>query len=214
MKVFKYILTILLFSLTLASCGQTKKEYFVEPNFKVLAKFISFKGGDKLHSAYFKVIKCLNDSIQLKDTISVWYYNYLQPEKNLDTVLLTLNRYDRQSSIIKDNLHCSDNNGKLGIQKAKIEFIDFIWWEGCDVGTFKYTPWIFKRTILEQNHFLIFPCSEIKIKGQNLKEELILRNINCPPYIELTNWLDGKYQVEMTAYGNGGHIEFELKTIK
>jgi hypothetical protein len=202
--------------MTLSSCGQTKTKHKNESELRILAKLVSFDGGDKLHSAKFKVIKCLSDSVQLKDTINVWYYNYLQPDNNIDTVLLTLNKYDKQSQLVKDNLHCVDNDGKKGIKKAKIEIIDFSWWEGCDMGTFDYKPWIFEREKTDKNWYLIFPCggikTEIKITGQNFNKELSLTKDECPPYLEITDLPDGKYLVNMLAFGNGGHITFNLKT--
>jgi len=214
----KNILTILLLSLTLTSYGQTNTEYFKEPEFKVLAKFISFDGGDKLHSAKFKIIKCLTDSIQLKDTISVWYYNYLQPDTIVDTVLLTLNRYDRQSSVIKDNLHCIDNNGEIGIQKAKIEYIKFDYWEGCETGKRECNPLTFSRSENLKNWFLIMPCggtaTSITISGQKFNKELNLFQDSCPPCLELSNLTDGQYLANMRACGLGGAVTFNLTTTK
>jgi hypothetical protein len=212
------ILTIILLCFSLTSCGQTKTEYFKDPEFKVLAKLISFEGGDKLHSAKFKVIKCLNDSIQLKDTISVWYYNYLQPDTNIDTVLLTLNRYDRQSHLIKNNLHCIENNGKTGITKAKINYIAFDYWEGCETGKGNCKPLTFSRNSDNKNWFLIMPCggteTAITISGQNFNKELHLFSNNCPPYLDLSNLTDGKYNANMRACGLGGTVTFNLKTTK
>jgi hypothetical protein len=218
MKRLKNILTILFFCLTFTSYGQTKNEYFKEPSFQVLAKFISFNGGDKLHSATFKVLKNMNDSIQLKDTITVWYYNYLQPDTTLDYVLLTLNKYDRQSNVIKNNLHCIDNDGKTGIQSAKIEFIEFDYWEGCETGKGECKPLTFTRTEKEINWFVIMPCggteTAIAISGQNFKKELHFNHDNCPPYLDLSNMNDGKYSANMRACGLGGTVEFSLITTK
>jgi hypothetical protein len=212
------ILTIIFFCLTLTSCGQINAEYFKESEFKVLAKFISFEGGDKLHSAKFKVIKCLNDSIQPKDTISVWYYNYLQPDTNIDTVLLSLNKYDRQSQLVKDNLHCIGNNGKTGFQKVKTDFIDFEYWEGCETGKGECKPLTFTRLKAEKNWFLIMPCggteTAVTISGQNFDKELHLFHESCPPCLDLTNLSDGKYSANMRACGLGGTVTFILATLK
>jgi hypothetical protein len=218
MNKLKNILTIFYFGLTLTSCGQTKNENFKEPSFQVLAKFISFNGGDKLHSATFRVIKCLNDSIQLKDTISVWYYNYLQPDTTLDNVLLTLNRYDRQSNIVKDNLHCIDNNGQTGVLKAKIEFIKFDYWEGCETGKGECKTLNFVRQKTDKKWFLIMPCggteTAITISGRNFNKELHLYHDNCPPYLDLSNLTDGNYLANMRACGLGGSVTFNLTTIE
>jgi hypothetical protein len=216
MSVIKNILTLSFFCLTLPTCGQTKTDYFKEPEFKVLASFISFEGGDKLHSAKFRVIKCLNDSIQLKDTIKVWYYNYLQPDTNIKTVILKLNRYDRQSNILKDNLYCVDNNGKTGITKAKIEYINFKYWEICETGKGECKPLNFVRQKNETNWFLVMPCggtqTSITISSESFVKRIELKSKNCPPYLELTSLNDGKYFANMLACGLGGSIIFNLKT--
>ena len=73
MNRLKNILTILLISLTLTSCGQTQTTDNKNENYKVLAKLISFEGGDKVHFAKFKTIKNLSDSLVVNDTIIVGY---------------------------------------------------------------------------------------------------------------------------------------------
>ena len=209
-------LAVFFLGLALTSFGQTNIETHKEPTFNVLAKFIAFNGGDKLHSATFKVLKCLNDSIKLKDTITVWYYNYLQPDTNLGNVLLTLNRYDRQSQVIKDNLHCAENNGKTGITNAKIEFIDFDYWEKCETGKGECKTINFGRPQAGTNWFLIMPCggteTAITISGQNFYKDLHFFHDCCPPYLELTNLNDGQYTANMSACGLGGSVSFHLTT--
>lgn len=218
MNRFNSILIITFLCLTLISDGQTMADYFKDPELRVLATLISFESGDKLHSAKFKVIRCLNDSIQLKDTISVWYYNYLQPETAIDTVILTLNRYGQQAQTIKNDLHCIDNNGKTGIQKAKINFITFDYWKGCETGKGDCKPLTFIRSKDDKNWFLIMPCggsgTEISISGQRFNKELHLYHDNCPPYLELSNLTDGSYSANMRACGLGGTVNFNVTTTK
>ncbi|HET9057453.1 MAG TPA: hypothetical protein VFN30_11475 [Chitinophagaceae bacterium] len=155
MNRLKNILTILFFSLTLTSCGQTQTTDTKSEGYKVLAKLISFEGGDKIHFAKFRILKNLSDSLALNDTIIVGYYNYKQPEENIDNVLLTLKKYDGQTSM-KNYFICPNYDGKTNIQKAKIEYIDFDYWEGCETGKGECNPLTFSRTEKENNWFLIW----------------------------------------------------------
>ncbi len=213
----KNILAIFCFSLTLTSCGQTTTNYIKNENFKALAKFISYEGGDKIHFAKFKIVKDLSDTLILSDTITVGYYNYKQPDNNIDYVLLTLNKYDGQSSM-KNYFICPAYDGKVGIHKAKIEFINFDYWEGCETGKGDCTPLTFTRTKSQNNWFLVMPCggteTAISISGQNFNKELHLFHDNCPPYLDLTNLNDGQYSANMRADGLGGTVTFNLTTMK
>lgn len=217
MKKLKNILTFPLLFLTLTACGQTKKTDAKIDSYKVLAKLISFEGGDKIHFAKFRVIKNLSDSLLLNDTIVVGYYNYKQPDENIDNVLLTLNKYDGQTSV-KNYFICPDYDGIANIQKAKIEYIDFDYWECCETGKGDCKPLTFSRTEKDKNCFLIMPCggteTAITVSGQNFNKEIHLFHNNCPPYLELTNLADGKYLAKMRACGLGGTVTFNLTTTK
>lgn len=216
MNRIKILFTLLLLAFVLTSCRQETCQLPTKPAFKVLAKFLSFDGGDKYHSANFEVIKCLSDSVQLGDTIKVWYYNHQQPRKNIDTVLLSLDLYNRQSQVEKDNLHCIDDNGTTGIKDAKIDNVSFDYWEGCELGNSNCNTLEFERKSTDSNWFLILPCggteTVISISGQNYSKELHFKNSNRPPYLELSNLSDGKYSANMRACGLGGLVLFNLKT--
>ena len=217
MNRLKNILTILFLGFTLTSCGQTQTTDLKNDSYKVLAKLISFEGGDKVHFAKFKTIKNLSDSLVVNDTIIVGYYNYKEPDENIDNVLLTIKKYDGQTSM-KNYFICPDYDGKTNIQKVKIDYIDFEYWEGCETGKGDCKPLIFSRTDKEKKWFLIMPCggteTAITISGQNFNKELHLNHDNCPPYLDLSNLTDGKYSANMRACGLGGTVTFNLTTTK
>ncbi len=208
-------MTFLTIFLTLTSCGQTTITETKSGTYKALAKLISFEGGDKIHFAKFKIIKDLSDTLILNDTIIVGYYNYKLPENNFSNVLLTFKKYDGQTTV-KNYFICPEYDGTTNIQKAKIEFIDFDYWESCETGKGDCKPLTFSRTKNEQNWFLIMPCggteTTISISGQAFNKELHLNNDNCPPYLDLTNLADGKYSANMIACGLGGTVNFNLTT--
>ena len=214
MNKLKNIMTILWLSLTLTTWGQTTTTQQSD-TFKVLAKFISFEGGDKIHCAKFKVIKDLSDTLIVSDTITVGFYNYKLPENDLDYVLLTLNRYDGKTSL-KNYYICPDYDGKGGVQKVKIDFIDSDYWEGCETGKGECKPLTFTRPLTEKSWFLVMPCggtqTTIYISGQSFSKELHLSYRQCPPYLELTDLADGKYSAYMLACGLGGSVNFILTT--
>lgn len=211
----KNTLTILLLSLTLTSCGQTKAKVEQSGDFKALAKLISFEVGDKIHVAKFKIIKDLSETLALNDTVLVGFYNDKPPETNLDTVLLTLKKDDGQISM-KNHFACPDYDGKQGIQSAKIDFIDFAYWEACETGKGDCQPLAFTRTKPVKNWYLMMPCggteTAISITGQNFNKKLHLHHHNCPPYLDLTNLNDGQYFATMIACGLGGTVQFNLTT--
>lgn len=215
MNRLKNILTILLLGLTLTSCGQTQTTDNKNESYKVLAKLISFEGGDKVHFAKFKIIKNLSDTVVMNDTIIVGYYNYKEPDGNIDNVLLTIKKYDGQT-LMKNYFICPEYDGKNNIQKAKIEYIDFDYWEGCETGKGDCKPLTFSRTEKENYWFLIMPCggteTAITISGRNFNKELHLNHDNCPPYLDLSNLVDGKYSANMRACGLGGTVTFNLTT--
>ena len=201
--------------MTLTSYGQVQTAKTKREDYKVLAKFVSFEGGNKIHFAKFKVIKNLSDTLVLNDTITVGYYNYKQPDDNIDDVVLILTKYDGQTKM-KNCFICLDYDGRTNIQKAKIEYIDFDYWEDCEIGKTNCIPLVFSRTKNEKNWFLIMPCggtkTAITISGQNFSKELHLYYDNCPPYLELTNLIDGQYYANMIACGLGGTVKFNIVT--
>jgi len=216
MNRLKNILTILFFGLTLTSSGQTQTTELKNYNYKILAKLISFEGGDKIHFAKFKIIKNLSDSLVVNDTIIVGYYNYKEPDENIDNVLLTIKKYEGLTSM-KNYFICPEYDGKKNIQKAKIEYIDFDYWEGCETRKGDCKPLVFSRTEKEKNWYLIMPCggniTSISITGVNYIKELHLEHNNCPPYLDLSNLNDGNYSASMMACGLGGTVTFNLITM-
>lgn len=217
MKGRKNIFTILLFCLMLASCGKAKTAYDTGEIYKVLAKFISFEGGDNIHFAKFKIIKNLSDSLVVGDTIIVGYYNHREPDENIDNVLLSIKKYDGQTSV-NNYFICPEYDGKINIQKAKIDYIDFDYWEGSETGKDESKPLTFSRTEKDNIYFLMMPCggteTAITITGQNFNKELHLYSDKCPPILDLSNLRDGKYSANMRACGLGGTVTFNLKTMK
>lgn len=217
MNGIKGILTIILLSLTLTSCGQTNVNDTKTENYKVLAKLISFEGGDKIHFAKFQIIKSLSDSTFLKDTITVGYYNYKQPDESINTVLMTIEKYDGQTTL-KNYFICPDYDGKTNIQKAKIENIDFEYWQNSETGNSDCKPLEFSRKNNEKNWFLIMPCggteTEITVTGQNFSKTQHLFHESCPPHLDLSKLKDGNYSANMVACGLGGTINFSLTTTK
>jgi len=216
MKHLTLILTVYLLTITIFSCVQTQ---VIKPaqKIKVLAKFLSDEGGDKVLISKFLVIKVFSDTTLFSDTIFVGYYFYKTNKQKFDTVLLTLNKYDGKTTI-KNYFTCPDYDAKIGIQKAKINFIDIDYWEGCETGKGDCKPLTFTRCKQEKKWFLIMPCggteTSVKISGidNSFKKQLHLFHNNCPPYIELTDLADGRYSAYMTACGLGGQVKFNLKT--
>lgn len=47
---------------------------------------------------------------------------------------------------MKNYFVCPDYDGQTNIQKAKIEYIDFDYWEGCETGGSECKPLTFSRT--------------------------------------------------------------------
>jgi flavodoxin len=217
MNRLKNIATILLLSLALTSCGQSQPTGSKNGSYKVLAKLISFEGGDKVHFTKFKIIKDLSDSLLVNDILIVGYYNYKEPDENIDNVLLNIKKYDGQTPL-KNYFICHDYDGKNNIQKAKIEYIDFDYWQACETGKGHCKPLTFFRTANEENWFLIMPCggtgTAITISGKDFKKEMHLHSANCPPYLDLSKLRDGKYFANMSACGLGGTISFNLTTSK
>ncbi|MCZ2357356.1 MAG: hypothetical protein LC115_11850 [Bacteroidia bacterium] len=119
---------------------------------------------------------------------------------------------------MKNYFICPNYDGTANIQKAKVEYIGFDYWEGCETGKGNCNPLTFKRTKNEKNWFLLMPCggteTAITISGKSFSKELHLYHDNCPPYIELTSLTDGQYTANMRACGLGATVTFNLTTTK
>ena len=217
MKLLLSILIICFVTLTLNSCGQAQSKGTKNQELKALAKFVSNEGGDKIYISKFIIIKDFTDVTSPGDTVSVGYYFYKDNNQKFDTVLLTLDRYDGQKKI-KNYFICPGYDAKFGIQKAKVDFIDFDYWEGCETGKGKCNPLTFTRTKGEKNWFLIMPCggteTSVTVTSLNktFSEQQHLFHDKCPPFLKLTDLKDGKYFANMMACGLGGQVEFNLTT--
>ena len=215
MRISKFILTTLIFYVIIPVYGQKEISRLKSENYQALAKLISFDGGNKVQFAKFKILKNLSNSSFLSDTITVGYYNYKEPVNIADFVLLHLNKYDGQTTM-NNYFICPNYDGKIGIQSAKIEFIDFDYWEGCEAGKQDCKPLTFTRMENQKNWFLIMPCggteTDVKISGKNFSQDMRFQPGNCPPMLELTNMLDGKYFANMTSCNLGGTVTINLKT--
>ena len=211
------ILTISLLTLALVSCGQTTKSKSAKTEFKALAKLVSVGEGSKIYIAEYKIIKDFTDTT-FADTIKVGYYFYKDNTLQFDTVFLTLTKYEGQTKV-ENYFICPDYDAKLGIQKAKVNYVDFDYWEGCETGKGECKPLNFTRTKEEKNWFLIMPCGGTETSMTvSSSDNYFLQTQNifhdkCPPFLNLTDLKDGKYFANMLACGLGGSVEFNLKTI-
>jgi hypothetical protein len=210
------ILTLIItaISLSLLACIKTKP--FSNTNFQALAKFISFEGGDKVHLAKFQIIKSFSDSLLPYDTILVAYHGNKLEEIKLEYALLTLTR-DKENPSLKNYFTCPEYNHKLGIAKAKVDFIDFEYWEACETGV-DCRPLTFTRPPTNKYWFLIMPCggtqTDITISGSVFDKEIHLPVNNCPPHLDLSDLDNGQYTANMIACGLGGSVIFNLKSDK
>jgi hypothetical protein len=115
------ILTISLLIFAFISCGQTTKRKNSKTEFKALAKLVSCGEGSKIYVAKYKIIKDFTDTT-FSDTINVGYYFSRDNTQEFDTVLLTLIKYEGQTKV-ENYFICPDYDAKVGIQKAKVNFI-------------------------------------------------------------------------------------------
>ena len=219
----KKIFTIIICSLSLVSCGQNKETEIVKEvnlktnSFQVLAKFIQNNGGDKVHTIKYKILKNLSEN-EIAKTIEVGFYNYKIYEKKQDTVLLTLENFTLQK--IKNYYIFPEYDAKKGIENVRIDYVDFKYWENCEIGN-ECNAINFSRKSELVKWFLILPCggtfTDLTLtKSGEIKpiKTIKTENSKCPPYFELTELKDGKYFANMIACGLGGKIEFNIKTTK
>lgn len=211
------ILMLSMLILASASCGQKPLETAKRGELKALAKFVSDEGGDKIHISKYAIIKDFTDTTFPGDTVNVGYYFYKPNAQHFDTVLLVLNRYTGQAAI-KNYFVCPDFDATIGIQKAKVDLIDFKYWEGCETGKGDCKPLTFTRNQSQKNWFLLMPCggteTAVTVSGldNGYAQKLHLFSEGCPPYLELTSMVDGKYSANMMACGLGGQVSFNLAT--
>lgn len=212
------LLIVILSSLTLNTCSQSATSITTEKEtpIKALAKQVSAGWGDKVHIAQFYIIKDLSDSSLTGRTIDVGYHFYKPIVVVDDTVLLTIYKYNNEPKF-KNYYICPDYNGKTGVQKVKLNYISFEYWEACEMG--KPCPTItFTRKKDKPNWFLLMPCggtqTSITVSGidNSFSKKMNLVHADCPPWIELTNLPDGKYAANMLACGLGGGVSFTIKT--
>jgi hypothetical protein len=219
----KKIFTLIICSLSLVSCGQKKETEITKENnkktnsFQVLAKFIENNDGDKVQTTKYKLLKNLSEN-EIAETFEVGFYNYKVYEKNQDTVLLTIENYTLQK--IKNYYIFPDYDAKKGIENAKIDYVDFKYWENCETGN-ECNSLNFSRKSESGKWYLIMPCGGTftnltLTKSGEIKpiKTIKIENSKCPPYFELTELRDGKYFANMISCGLGGKIEFNIKTIK
>jgi hypothetical protein len=197
--------------LAFPSFAQTEANESCE--FRVLAKFLSYEGGDKVHISRFTVLAGFNTKISAGEIIRVGYYSYKRPDDNLDTVLLTLVTYPGQVKITNYFI-CPNYDGKKGIQPAKIDFISYDFWEGCETGNKSCPKLQFERPT-GKNWFLVMPCggTQTHIEIRETKNSNLVRSIldnSCPPILDLSELQNGQYSASMIACGLGGSIIFNL----
>ncbi len=208
----KVTLTILGTLLTFLTFGQANND-----TIKVIAKLVTPGQGSKIHIAEYKVIKVVKGTLT-NDTIKVGYYFYNEYQNAPDTALLNLTTYTGDTKTT-DYYIFPDYNAKKGIEKVRISFVDFDYWEGCETGKGKCKPLTFTRSSKDENWFLLMPCGgtattvTLTASGQNTPiQKISIGHSECPPIFDLTNLTDGKYFAYMLACGLGGQIEINLTT--
>lgn len=218
MKRLIYIPAICLSALVLNACVQAQQPHTKTHGLTALARFVANRGGDKVHISQFVIIKDFANTVAIGETVNVGYYAYKGNNENTDTVLLTLDKYDGQTKD-KHYFICPDYDVNKGIQKAKVDFIGFDYWEGCETGRGDCKPLTFTRTTDGKNWYLIMPCggteTDVTVSSADgsfsAKQHLL--SDKCPPYLVLTDLKDGKYVAGMMACGLGGSVQFNLMTL-
>lgn len=202
--------------LFLFCCSANATKSAQKPEIKALAKFISYEGGDKIHSCRFAIIKDFSDTTFAGDTIHVAYYAYTDSSLAFDTVLLQLNFYRGKAP--KNYFICPDYDARSGIAAAKIDYITGEYWEACEMGKPGCKPLTFTRNTQTKNWFLIMPCggteSAISIQAENgsFSQRTHFFHEGCPPCLELNELEDGAYSAYMSSCNLGGRVNFALKT--
>jgi hypothetical protein len=208
----KITLTILGTLLIFLTFGQANND-----TIKVIAKLISPGQGSKIYIAEYKVIKIIKGSVT-NDTIKVGYYYSNEIQNAPDTALLNLTTYTG-NTITKDYYIFPNYDAKKGIEKVRLSFVDFDYWEGCETGKGECKPLTFIRSSKDENWFLFMPCGgtattvTLTSTGQtNPIQKTSIGHSECPPIFDLTQLTEGKYFANMLACGLGGQIEINLTT--
>ena len=204
---------------------------------KVLAKLIEPGQGSKIYIAKYEVFKLLQGDIT-SDTLMVGYYFYTEPENIPEIAVLTLKRYSGMPDV-SDYYHFYGYNAEKGMQAARIDKVDFDYWEGCETGKGECNPLNFTRPKGSTVWFLKVPCGgsetyatlgsepgiplPASITGKQMDpntspsgKPIQAFNGNfddCKPYFNLTHLEDGTYYAYMLSCSLGGQIEIRLQTI-
>lgn len=212
----KLTLTLLGVFFSILTFGQANND-----TVQVIAKLVTPGQGSKIHIAEYEVIKVLKGAVT-NDTIKVGYYFYKEPKMIPDTALLNLTTYTGNTKMTNYYIF-PDYDAKKGIEKVKLSYVDFDYWEGCKTWKGQCNPLTFTRKSTNENWFLVMPCGGTATtvtlstrqgipKGNEIIEKEEISHSECPPIFELTNLKDGKYFAYMLACGLGGQIEINLKT--
>ncbi|WP_196890176.1 hypothetical protein [Aureivirga sp. CE67] len=214
----KITLTILGLLFSIFSFGQANDE-----TIQVIAKLVSPGKGSKIYIAKYEIIKAIKGNVT-NDTIQVGYYFYNEYKNAPDTVLLNLKKYTGETKT-KDYYIFPDYDAKKGIEEVKLSYIDFDYWEACEIGEKKCEPLTLKRPKNNEKWFLIMPCggtsttvtlSEKQVipEEKDIIQKSEISTSQCPPIFDLTKLKDGKYFAYMISCGLGGQIEINLITDK
>lgn len=182
---------------------------------KVLAQQIEEGEGSKIYIATYKVLKVLEGDLKTS-TILVGYAAYQGINHSSEPVLLTLLKYQGNASF-KNYYHYPNYNALEGAEIVDLFRIDRDYWEGCETGIGVCEPLTFYRNSKRKKAFLFVPCggtsTTISLLSQN--EVLFMNTLgveDCPPLLDLTKLVDGKYRASMLSCGLGGGISFRLRT--
>ncbi|HBH05798.1 MAG TPA: hypothetical protein DDX92_04255 [Flavobacteriales bacterium] len=212
----KGIITILGLLFSILTYGQANND-----TIQVIAKLVTPGQGSKIYIAEYEIITVVKGTIT-NDTIKVGYYFYKEQQNTPDTAFLNLTTYTGDTKTT-DYYIFPDYDAKKGIEKVKLAYVDFDYWEGCETGKGECSPLTFSRKTSTENWFLIMPCggtfTTVTLsekqgipEGKDIIQKEEISNSECPPIFDLTNLKDGKYFAYMLACGLGGQIEINIKT--
>lgn len=214
----KGIITILGLLFSIFTYGQANND-----TIKVIAKLVSPGQGSKIYIAEYEIIKVVKGTVT-NDTIKVGYYINKEHQNIPDTVLLNLTTYTGDTKTT-DYYIFPAYDAKNGIEKVKLSYVDYDYWEGCETGKGECNPLTFIRNSTNENWYLIMPCGGTSTsvalserqgipKGNDIIQKVEISHSECPPIFELTNLKDGKYFAYMLACVLGGQIEINIMTEK
>lgn len=214
----KGFITISALLFTILTYGQANND-----NIQVIAKLITPGQGSKIHIAKYEVIKVIK-SVVTNDTIDVGYYFYKEHQNMPVTALLNLTTYTGDTKT-SDYYIFPDYDAQNGIEKVKLSFVEFDYWERCETGKGECNPLTITRCSANEKWYLIMPCGGTATtvtlsaqqgipKGNDIIQTEAISHSECPPIFELTNLKDGKYFAYMLACGLGGQIGINITTEK